>query len=105
MWSPSSKRMKRSVAVSPGVTGDVVVSQPVPPPMRLAVDVVVLVAGAVELVRALGAGVRAAGPGTPAPVSHTSKKPTLTVIGLPLAVEARRCPGTPSSRAARGTCR
>lgn len=33
-WSPSSKRMKRSVAVSPGYTGPVAVSQLVPAPMR-----------------------------------------------------------------------
>jgi hypothetical protein len=32
MWSPSSKIMKRSLIFSPGTTGAVVVSQPVPPP-------------------------------------------------------------------------
>src|SRR5579871_439979 len=32
MWSPSSKMMKWSVTSSPGVTGELVVSQPVEPP-------------------------------------------------------------------------
>src|SRR5690242_11403997 len=81
MWSPSSKMMKRSVSISPGVHGDSVVSQPVPPPIGMPLPSSSsmpvpfrFVIGVTHLfiipLKQIGSEV------------HSLKKPAFTVIGL-----------------------
>src|SRR4051812_17868760 len=86
LLSPSSKMMNRSLIVSPGVTGAVVLSQPVPPPTLLpystsARSYPVIASIDEGLVHVLWIITKFAF--GPLYESHTSKKPLLMVTGWP----------------------